>query len=361
MQETESTWLTLEFEFHSGRKPGVAIMIDPAHPQKGPWIADLKTGEVFTGFYLARDAQLRAFRDPSRGRFLRMNIMDRTGIIEARVWENADETATILEKAAIVKLEGEVESFQDRLQVRVIRLRLAEPEESHRSDMLASTSRDVETMLRAIDDVIAGLEDESLRSLLLYFFEDSSFRQAFASAPAARRIHHAYLGGLLEHTYEVLQLSRPLLELYPQIDRDLLLTGILMHDAGKLREFSWETDIEYSDEGRLLGHVVPGAEMVAEAVRQLDGFPPELAVRLQHLILSHHGRYEWGSPRRPKTLEAVALYHLDNLDGQVNRFHCLVETAKQEGRPWTKYDYMLGRSLYAGDDDLMIEERGMTE
>jgi 3'-5' exoribonuclease len=337
-------------------------MTEPAHAQKGPWVADLKAGDTFTGYYLARDAQLRAFRDPSRGHYLRMKIMDKTGSIEARMWENAEETADLLREAAIIKLEGEVEAFQERLQVRILRLRLAEPDEIDRTDMLASTNRDVEAMMQAIDDAITNLDNENLKNLLEHFFKAASFRKAFLSAPAARRIHHAYLGGLLEHTYEVLQLSKPLLELYPEIDRDLLVTGILLHDVGKLREFSWETDIEYSDEGRLLGHVVPGAEMVAAAVRQLDGFPEELSIRLQHLILSHHGRYEWGSPRRPKTLEAVALYHLDNLDGQVNRFHCLVAAAKREGRPWTMYDYMLGRSLYAGqDDDLAIEEQGMTQ
>ncbi|HEY70110.1 MAG TPA: HD domain-containing protein [Anaerolineae bacterium] len=337
-------------------------MIDPAHPQKGPWVADLRAGDTFMGFYLARNAQLRTFRDPSRGHYLRMNIMDRTGSIEARVWEDAEETAHLLHEAAIIKLEGEVEAFQDRLQVRVLRLRLAEAEESDRTDMLASTKRDVKTMIQAIDDAIAKLQNENLRSLLEHFFNDASFRKAFLSAPAARRIHHAYLGGLLEHTFEVLQLSKPLIDLYPEIDRDLLVAGILLHDVGKLREFTWETDIEYSDEGRLLGHVVPGAEMVAEAVRHLDGFPEELSIRLQHLILSHHGRYEWGSPRRPKIIEAVALHHLDNLDGQVNRFHCLVAAAKRAGRSWTLYDYMLGRSLYAGpDDDLAIEEQGMTQ
>jgi len=308
-------------------------MTDPAHSQKGAWVADLQA-----------------------------DVMDRTGSIEGRVWDNAEEIASLLHEAVIVKLEGEVEEFQGRLQVRVLRLRLAEANESDRADMFASTKRNVEVMMQTIDDAIEAIEDEKIKRLLLHFFGEESFRQAFSTAPAARRIHHAYLGGLLEHTYEILQLSIPLLELYPEIKHDLLVAGILLHDVGKLREFSWETDIEYSDEGRLLGHVVPGAEMVASAIKQIDEFPTELAIRIQHLILSHHGRYEWGSPRRPKTLEAIALHHLENLDGQVNRFLCLMAAARQQGRSWTEFDYMLGRSLYAGSDgDLVIEERGMTE
>ncbi len=337
-------------------------MTDPAHPQKGPWVIDLRADDRFTGFYLARDIGLRSFRDPTRGHYLRMNIMDRTGSIEARVWEDAEEIETWLQDAAVVKLEGEVEIFQDRLQVRALRIRLAEEGESNQADLLASTQRDVEAMMQEIDDCIEAIQDKNIKLLLRRFFGEASFRQAFASAPAARRIHHAYIGGLLEHTYEILQLSRPLMELYPDIERDLLVAGILLHDVGKLREFQWDIDIEYSDEGRLLGHVVPGAEMVAAAVRNIKDFPEELSIRLQHMILSHHGRYEWGSPRRPKTLEAVALHHLENLDGQVNRFHCLMAAARQQGRSWTRYDHMLGRSLYAGlDDDLSIEERGMTE
>jgi 3'-5' exoribonuclease len=337
-------------------------MTDPAHPQKGPWVIDLNAGDHFTGFYLARDVGLRSFRDPSRGQYLRMNIVDRTGSIEARAWEDAEKIVAWLQDAAVVKLEGEVEKYQDHIQVRVVQIRLAEEGESDHADMLASTQRDVEAMLKEIDECIEATEDKNLKLLLHHFFSEASFRRAFASAPAARRIHHAYLGGLLEHTYEILQLSRPLLELYPDIERDLLVAGILLHDVGKLREFQWELDIEYSDEGRLLGHVVPGAEMVATAARQIKGFPEELSIRLQHMILSHHGRYEWGSPRRPKTLEAIALHHLENLDGQVNRFHCLMVAAKQQGRSWTSYDHMLGRSLYAGfDGDLVIEERGMAE
>ncbi len=337
-------------------------MSDPAHPKKGPWVIDLKADDHFTGFYLARDVGLRSFRDPSRGHYLRMNIVDRTGSIEARAWEDAEMIEAWLQDAAVVKLEGEVEKYQDHLQVRVLQVRLAEGDESDHADMLASTQRDVEAMLQEIDECIEATEDKNLKLLLHHFFGEASFRQAFASAPAARRIHHAYLGGLLEHTYEILQLSRPLLELYPDIERDLLVAGILLHDVGKLREFQWEMDIEYSDEGRLLGHVVPGAEMVATAARTIEEFPEELSIRLQHMILSHHGRYEWGSPRRPKTLEAVALHHLENLDGQVNRFHLLMVAARQHGRSWTRYDHMLGRSLYAGsDDDLAIEERGMAE
>lgn len=337
-------------------------MIDPVHPKKGPWIADLQSEDHFVGIYIARDAYLRSFRDPGRGQYLCVNLVDRTGSIEARVWENAEEIEALLQEPAVVKVEGEVELFQGRPQVRVMQLRIAGVDESEQADLLASTKRNLEHMLQTIDDAIKAIEDEFMRRLLRHFYNSPSFRQAISAAPAARRIHHAYIGGLLEHTYEILILAAPLLDLYPEIDRDLLTAGILLHDIGKLREFEWELDFAYTDEGRLLGHVVPGAEMVASATRHIEGFPHETEIHLRHLILSHHGRYEWGSPRRPKTLEAVALHHLENLDGQVNRFLSLIEKAKMEGRTWTKYDDLLGRSLYAGlDDDLKREERDMME
>jgi 3'-5' exoribonuclease len=166
----------------------------------------------------------------------------------------------------------------------------------------------------------------------------------------------------LEHTVEAVTLCKALLEVYPQIDRDLLLTGALLHDLGKVDEFEYETDIAYSDEGRLLGHVVMSERMVAEAMAAISDFPQDLALRLQHMILSHHGRYEWGSPRRPQTLEAVALHHVENLDVQVNRFHRILAGRRDLDQPWTAYDTLLGRHLYAGrGDGLSVEEEGQAE
>ncbi len=332
------------------------------HPEKGPWVGELEEGAHLLGFYLARDAQAETFRDPSRGHFLRLKLVDRTGEIDARIWEAVEDYLFIMDRAQIVKVEGHVESFHGRPQVKVLRLRSAQESEYELGDLIRSTDRDPEAMLAEIDRVIAELEEPHLAALLAGFFGSEEFREAFRAAPAARRIHHAYLGGLLEHVFEILQLARPLLELYPQLNRDLLVSGILLHDVGKLEAFTWELDIDYTDRGRLLGHVVMSAERVAEAIAAIPDFPPQLALELQHLVVSHHGRYEWGSPRRPKTLEAAALHHLENLDSQVNRFKLMLESAWLAGEPWTHYDRLLGRTLYAGEDEsLSIEERAPTE
>jgi len=278
------------------------------------------------------------------------------------VWEKALELAETFDEGDVIKVLGEVEEYLGRLQVIVRKLRPAKEDEYELEDFLPHTERDIEEMLTTVRETIASVENPYLRALLDKFFTDEEFVAAFSRAPAARRIHHAYLGGLLEHTVEVIALCQTVIALYPQIHRDLLLTGALLHDVGKTRELTFERDIDYSDEGRLLGHVVLSERMITERVAEIPDFPPELALRLRHLILSHHGRYEWGSPRRPKTLEACALHYIENLDAQVNRFARIIATRRDKTKPWTEYDTLLRRYLYAGrDEELAVEEAGPLE
>lgn len=330
--------------------------LDRQHPEKGDWLAELGPGDHFVGFYLAQQPRLETFRDPSRGSYLRLVLCDRSGSLEARVWDEAQEAAAEAEKG-VVKVEGEVEEYRERLQGRVLRLRAAQESEYVLADLIRSTGRDVDEMLSEIDRRIEQFDDPDLQGLVQHFYADEAFRSAFQEAPAAQQIHHAYRGGLLEHVYEVLLLSDTLVDLYPSLNRDLLTTGILLHDIGKLREISTGPDPAYTDQGQLLGHIAIGAAAVAKAIDDQPDFPQQLAWQVQHLILSHHGRHEWGSPRRPKTLEAIALHHLEHLDGQVNRFDDMLRAARQRGAAWTGYDYRLGRSLYAGENDLTIEEQ----
>lgn len=329
---------------------------------KEQFVRDLRPGERVLGFFLVRYKRLEPFRDRTRGHFLTLILADKTGEILARVWEDAPAVAETFEQGQVVKVLGQVEEYLDRWQVIVEKIRPARDDEFDLADFLPATERDVEEMRDALQQAVAEVKDPYLRSLLERFFGDEQFIAQFSRAPAARRVHHAYLGGLLEHTLEVVHLCRALMELYPQIHRDLLLTGALLHDVGKTREFVYEGDIAYSDEGRLLGHVVLSLEMVDEALAGMPDFPKELALRLRHMIVSHHGRYEWGSPRRPKTLEAAALHHVENLSAQVNRFHRLIAARRDRTRPWTEYDTLLQRHLYAGrEEDLSVEEEGQLE
>jgi len=324
-------------------------LAETTKPDKGPFVSDLQEGMGFIGYYVARNPRLDPFRDPSRGRYLRMQLVDRTGFIEARMWEECEDLFNDINGGSPVKVDGVVESFREELQVNIRRMRAAREEEIEIEDMMRTTERDVDDMWEKILEAINNIQDPHLSSLVGHFYADSEWIARFMEAPSARRVHHAYFGGFLEHTYELLMLACPLMTLYPEIDRDLLIVGILLHDIGKMEELTWGLDTDYTNEGRLMGHIVLGERAISQAIERIEGFPKERASEVLHLVISHHGRYEWGSPRLPKSIEAVALHYLDNLDAQVNRFKLLTEDARANGEIWTSYDRMLRRSLYAGN------------
>ncbi len=338
------------------------MMIEESHhPGKGVFLRQLEPEERFIGYFVLRSKTLEPFRDPTRGYYLTLVLSDRSGQSLAHVWENAEEVNQDILQGDVVKVDGEVETYLERVQVRVLRMRPATPEEYDIRDMLPSSKKNPDDLLTSIQFFIDQIDNPHLTSLVNIFYGDDRFLRQFTQAPAGRRIHHAYLHGLLEHTVEVLTLANTLIDLYPNLNADLLLCGALLHDIGKVREFEWGLDINYTDEGRLLGHVIIVEELVNQALQTLPDFPPELALQVRHMLLSHHGRYEWGSPRRPHTLEAIALHHLENLSAQVNRFQMLLET-RPAGQVWTGYDRLLGRQLYAGEeDDLNIDERSWRE
>ena len=339
--------------------------MEPKHPLKGAFIADLRPGERVAGaFFLVRHKQLEPFRDRSKGEFLTLTLGDRTGQMLARVWEGAPELAATFVEGDVVKVAGDVEEYLGRSQLIVGKLRLALEDEYDLADFLPATEKDVAGMLAQVQAAVEGLQDPHLAALVRHFYDDPAFRSRLAQAPAARRVHHAYLGGLLEHLVDVLTLCDTVLHLYPEINADLLRTGALLHDVGKLREYTWDKDIDYTDEGRLIGHIVLSTELVSRAIEQIPGFPDELNLRVRHMLVSHHGKYEWGSPARPQTLEAIALHQIENLSAQVNRFRSLLAARREPGQAWTPYDRLLGRQLYAGaerDDDLNIDESGQME
>lgn len=329
---------------------------------KGPWVSELEPGDEFIGFYVARNPRLDPFRDPAKGEYMRLQLADRSGSVQARIWDHAEQAAQQIADGTPIKVDGLAELYNEELQVQIRRFRPARNGEVRREDMVNTSKRDPEHMWLAVQAAIEQVNDPHLRALLRYFYGTISITARLLEVPAARVIHHSYISGLLEHCYELLVLARPLLDLYPEIDRDLLIAGILLHDIGKLEEYAFDYDISVTDAGKLIGHVVLSESMVSAAIRSIHGFPEKRANEILHLVISHHGRYEWGAARRPKSLEAIALHHLDNLDAQVNRFNLLLEGARQNGKSWTDYDRLLGRTLYAGDQNgLALEENGYIE
>jgi 3'-5' exoribonuclease len=329
---------------------------------KGPWVKDIDVGDQFIGFYVARNPRLVSYRDPSKGKYLRLSLSDRTGCIPARIWEDAETAVSEILDGKPIKVDGLAEQYKSELQVHIRRYRLAKEGEVQRSDLIKGPARDVEAMWGEAQGAIRSVRDPHVSALLRYFFNDVDFIACFAEIPAARVIHHSHMSGLIEHCYELLMLAKPLHGLYPDIDRDVLLAGILLHDIGKLDEYDYEYDTSFTDAGKLIGHVVLSEGRVSTAMRTIEGLPRSKENEILHLILSHHGRYEWGATRRPKSLEAVALHDLENLDAQVNRFNQLLEMARNLGKTWTDYDRLLGRMLYAGEQNgLPIEENGLAE
>lgn len=306
------------------------------------FIIELKEGDVVSSQFMVHKKQLRDFKNKP-GKFLTLIIGDKTGQMEAKVWDRVEEYAARFEEEDVILLEGKVELFNDKLQLKVVNLHKVD--EYDIGDFLPKTSKDVDKLFNYIKSV--NIQNSYLKSLLDSFLNDPKFILLFKKAPAAKSLHHSYLGGLVEHTYEVIKICEVVCQLFPQIDRELLFTGAILHDIGKIEELKFAKVIDYTDEGRLIGHVVMGERIVSEKMNAIAGFPKELKMRMSHLLLSHHGEYEWGSPKRPKTLEACTLHYADNLDAQVNRFIQLIEKGKN--KTWADYDKLLERYIYVGE------------
>ena len=279
--------------------------------------------------------------------YLMLTVMDATGEMAGRVWENAEQLMAECPVGAVVALSGKAESYKGVMQLKIDALKRLDPATVEPADFLPTTPGDIKAMARELTTIADGVENPFLRELLLAFVKDRKFMALFKAAPAAKAMHHAYVGGLLEHTLAVARLADQVCTLYPNLDRSLLLAGVLLHDIGKVKEFDTaKIPVDYSDTGRLVGHMLLGITMVEERISAINGFPPDLAARLKHLILSHHGSHEFGSPVLPMLIEAFVLHFLDNLDAKVAYFARLGNQVQGEGYQWSDYQRNLERFLY---------------
>ncbi|HIE51010.1 MAG TPA: CRISPR-associated endonuclease Cas3'' [Armatimonadetes bacterium] len=310
------------------------------------FVEDLTLGQTVTTVFVVRNLQLRDFRDRA-GKYLDLFLADRTGEISGRVWEEAEAIAETLQRNQPVLVRGQVTEYQNRLQLNIEKIRPAREEEYNRFDFLPRTEKDVKALYNGLRATIDTLENPHLRQLLHAFFDDREFRLEFLRAPAAVTIHHPYLGGLVEHVANVLELAETLCRLYPELNRDLLLTGVLLHDIGKIREIATEFTITYTDEGRALNHLPIGFAWVREKINTLPDFPEDLRMLVGNIILGHHGRGEYGSPVLPMTVEAEALHYLENLDAQTSRWLRFIAEEKPKGERWGRlYDLNLKQRRY---------------
>ena len=279
--------------------------------------------------------------------YLIMSLMDRSGEIAGRLWENADALIGLCGPGNLLQVTAQSQAYRGNLQLKIDSVHQVDKDEVDFTLFLQASKKNIEDMARELQSLATNIQDPFFNKLLHSFFGDNAFFKKFQRAPAAKFMHHAYLGGLLEHTLAVSQLAAMIAGSYPSLDMDLLVTGALLHDIGKTEEFSYDTyPFDYTNKGRLMGHLVLGAEMIQEKVNTLPGFPEELSTRLQHLVLSHHGRYEFGSPCLPMVSEAFVLNFLDDLDAKLNFMGRLEEQAPEPGYQWSDFQRTLERFLF---------------
>lgn len=279
--------------------------------------------------------------------YLNVTLSDRTGTIRGVIWDDVEKIAAGVNSGDFVRVTATVSEYRNTPQL-VVRSMASVPAEGiDAADFLPTTAQDVDQMFDRLLKVTDTIESDHIRALLNAFWEDDRFVRLFKRAPAAKKMHHAYIGGLLEHCLSMAVLSDRIARHYSGVDRDLLLAGAVLHDIGKVREFEYRVRIDYSDEGRLLGHIAIGLEMVEEKLSGIESFPRARADLLKHMIISHHGALEFGSPEPPKTIEAVLLNYIDEIDSKVSGIREYM-AAQDPGESWTSYHRLLQRHFYRG-------------
>jgi len=288
-------------------------------------------GKGFDSFFLVLAKQQRTTKQNKP--YLSLTLGDKKGQIEGRVWELGDpRISRDFERGDMVKVRGSVSRYDDRAQVKVDQLRKALDGEADKMDMLPATTCDVAALWASLQAVVASITNPDLKRLLEALLDDPALALAYRQAPAARQLHHAWLGGLLEHVVSLLGLADRVASHYPMLNRDLLVTGVILHDIGKIRELSWDTGFDYTVEGVLLGHIQMGVDLAEKTIAGLPGFPDRLRTLVLHMILSHHGKLEFGSPKLPMIPEALVLNFVDDLDAKMQAMASEFERSAREGR-----------------------------
>jgi 3'-5' exoribonuclease len=266
------------------------------------------------------------------GQYLALTVSDKTGSLEARMWDDVAEAIATCSEGCYVKVQGDISKYQGKFQITLKKLRLAADSEIDPTDFQAATKFDVEEMWAELRGYVNSFKNVDLKRLVFAFLDDESIGPAFKAAPAAKRLHHAWLGGLLEHILTLVRVCLATVPFYPEVDADLLVTGAILHDIGKVKELEWKSSFSYTLEGQLIGHISIAQGMLREKVREIAPFPEKLRVLVEHMILSHHGKYEFGSPKLPMTPEAILLSALDDLEAKMQALRNEFAAAAASGK-----------------------------
>lgn len=277
--------------------------------------------------------------------YLALTLGDRSGQLEAKMWDNVEDVLEAFEQDDFLKVKGLINKYKQRFQLTVHKLRKLGDTEIDYSDYLPKTTKDIGELWQTLTNYVAGFENPHLRALVQAFMADAEIAAAYRNAPAAKTLHHAYIGGLLDHVVSLFRSCELICKNYPQINRDLLMTGAFLHDIGKIHELTYNRSFSYTTKGQLLGHMIIELEMLQAKLGGLPGFPEELKTLIEHLIISHHGQYDFGSPKLPMFPEALMLHYLDDLDSKMEAMRAHFEREATMDGPWTSYNASLGRPL----------------
>jgi len=316
---------------------------------KKQFIKHIQAGDVLADCFVLTEKTMAQKKNGDN--YLNLVLSDRTGSLKGVVWDTVEKISSQSETGAVVAVKGHVGEYRGNLQAVVKEMTLVSPDETDPSDFMLSTERDVDQMFERIVVLSESLEAWYLKALFSAFWGDEAFTTQFKRAPAAKKMHHAYIGGLLEHTLSMAVLADKIAEHYKGLDRDLLVSGALLHDIGKVREFNYEMGIDYSSEGRLVNHIVIGIQMLEEKIQTIASFPDEPAMLLKHMLISHHGSKELGSPEPPKTIEAVMLNCIDEMDSRIQAVREFMGK-EDPGETWTSFHRLLGRHFYQGKPEI---------
>ncbi|MBI2431314.1 MAG: HD domain-containing protein [Candidatus Hydrogenedentes bacterium] len=310
---------------------------------KNQFVSSLQEGDFVNDYFVAVRKDLR-FRQTG-GPFLGMVFKDRTGDMGGIMWNNAADVAKLFELGDVVNVRGRVSTYQNRLQIQVEQV-LPLRETEYRLEDLILTASDPKEDLARLRALLDTVKNTWLQQLLQLFWQDTAFMQQFIAAVAAKKWHHEYRGGLARHCYEMARLAETMCELYPELDRDVLLTSVFLHDLGKLQEMTHDLAVDYTNEGKLLGHLQIGCDLAQVKMCQIPNFPNNLRLELLHCILSHHGELLNGSPVVPKTLEAIVLHHIDNLDAQAAAFSRIIRETREKKQEWSEFLPLIDRVIW---------------
>ena len=309
------------------------------------FITDIRAGDRVDDIFVLSEKILSQKRDGNN--FLNVTLSDKTGTLKGVVWDNVDQITAGITSGDFAHVNGSVSDYRGTLQVVIKKMEPFSPDRVDPSDFLPQTSRDIEGMFERLMKRTDSITTDYLKALIDAFFKDKEFVNKFKTAPAGKKMHHAYIGGLLEHTLSMVSLADKIAGHYSGIDRDLLLSGAILHDIGKIDEFEYQFKIDYSDKGRLLNHIVIGIKMVDDKLSGIEHFPKDQILLLKHMIVSHHGTREFGSPEPPKTIEAVLLNYIDEIDSKVNAIRDFI-ASEDPDETWTSYHRLLERHFYKG-------------